>query len=96
MSFLSRRKGQALVEYALILVLIAIVVVVVLQLLGSTVGNVFSGVAEALRESLPSPPEEPAQDCYGSLLLPYLVGLTALFLLLFRFGPDRSCTMIEE
>lgn len=36
--------GQAMVEYALILVLIAIVVIIVLQMLGHTVNNVFSNV----------------------------------------------------
>jgi pilus assembly protein Flp/PilA len=36
--------AQALVEYALVLVLIAIVVIIVLQMLGHTVNNVFSNV----------------------------------------------------
>jgi pilus assembly protein Flp/PilA len=42
------RKGQGLVEYALILVLVAIVVIVILLVLGPTVGNVFSNVVAAL------------------------------------------------
>ncbi len=43
-----RKKGQGLVEYALILVLIAIVVIVILALLGGTVNNIFSTVSSAL------------------------------------------------
>jgi pilus assembly protein Flp/PilA len=46
--FLPMRKGQGLVEYALILVLVAIVVIVILLVLGPTVGNVFSNVVKAL------------------------------------------------
>jgi pilus assembly protein Flp/PilA len=38
------RKGQGLVEYALILVLVAIVVIVILALLGPAIGNVFSNL----------------------------------------------------
>ena len=37
-------KGQALVEYALILALMAVVTVVVLSILGSALGNLFSNV----------------------------------------------------
>jgi len=43
-----RKKGQGLVEYALILVLIAIVVIVILGLLGGAVNNIFSTIASAL------------------------------------------------
>jgi len=43
-----RERGQALVEYALILVLIAVVVIVVLSLLGTQVSTVFSQIASAL------------------------------------------------
>ncbi|HMA36440.1 MAG TPA: Flp family type IVb pilin [Chloroflexia bacterium] len=43
-----RKKGQGLVEYALILVLIAIVVIVILALLGGAVNNIFSTIASAL------------------------------------------------
>jgi pilus assembly protein Flp/PilA len=42
------RKGQGLVEYALILVLIAIVVIVILGILGGQVNNIFSTIASAL------------------------------------------------
>jgi len=38
-------KGQALVEYALILVLVAIAVFVMLQALGAGVGNIFDTVS---------------------------------------------------
>ena len=38
------RKGQGLVEYALILVLVALVVIVILSLLGPAIGNVFSSL----------------------------------------------------
>jgi pilus assembly protein Flp/PilA len=43
-----RERGQALVEYALILVLIAIVVIVILTVLGTQVSTVFSRIASAL------------------------------------------------
>jgi pilus assembly protein Flp/PilA len=46
-----RERGQALVEYALILVLIAIVVIAVLTLLGTRVSQVFSQIASALQGS---------------------------------------------
>jgi len=44
MFYMTREKGQGLVEYALILVLVAVVVIAVLLLLGPAVGNVFSNV----------------------------------------------------
>ncbi len=43
-----REKGQAMVEYALILVLIAVVVIAILTLLGTRVSEVFSTIASAL------------------------------------------------
>jgi pilus assembly protein Flp/PilA len=43
-----QKKGQGLVEYALILVLVAIVVIVILSLLGPAIGNVFSTVLVAI------------------------------------------------
>lgn len=56
MSFFNHeRKGQGLVEYALLLVLIAIVVIVMLALLGPQVGNVLSRVNTALSGSYPAP-----------------------------------------
>ncbi len=42
------KKGQGLVEYALILVLIAIVVIVILSLLGTRVSDVFSQINSGL------------------------------------------------
>ncbi len=44
LTFGSNKRGQGLVEYALILVLVAIVVIVILSLLGPAVGNVFSQI----------------------------------------------------
>jgi pilus assembly protein Flp/PilA len=43
-----KKKGQGLVEYALILVLIAIVVIVILSFLGSQVNSTFSRVSSGL------------------------------------------------
>ena len=43
-----REEGQAMVEYALILVLIAIVVIVVLTTLGEKVSDVFQTISDAL------------------------------------------------
>jgi pilus assembly protein Flp/PilA len=42
------RKGQGLVEYALILVLVAVVVIVVLATLGPTIGAVFSNIISSI------------------------------------------------
>ena len=43
-----RKKGQGLVEYALILVLIAIVVIVILGVLGGQVNNIFSTISSSM------------------------------------------------
>jgi pilus assembly protein Flp/PilA len=43
-----QKKGQGLVEYALILVLVAIVIIVILAILGPAIGNVFSDVVESI------------------------------------------------
>ncbi len=43
-----RKKGQGLVEYALILVLIAIVVIVILGVLGGQVNVIFSTISSAM------------------------------------------------
>jgi pilus assembly protein Flp/PilA len=48
------RKGQGLVEYALILVLIAIVVIVILGILGGQVNNISSRLSPA-RCNFPHP-----------------------------------------
>lgn len=71
---LDRTRGQGLVEYALILTLVAVVVIAVLALLGPSVGNVFSMIVIAFTMGDPEPPP----DCYGSLLLPIMVGVTGL------------------
>jgi pilus assembly protein Flp/PilA len=43
-----RKKGQGLVEYALILVLIAIVVILILTFLGTKVNDTFSKIGSGL------------------------------------------------
>jgi pilus assembly protein Flp/PilA len=43
-----KKKGQGLVEYALILVLIAIVVILILTFLGSQVNETFSQIGSGL------------------------------------------------
>ena len=86
---LTQTRGQALVEYGLILVLVAILVIIILSILGPAVGKVFSEVVTVLEGP------QPGDDCYGSLLLPYLVGLTALVLLVFRLMPNWSYVMIK-
>jgi len=42
------KKGQGLVEYAIILALVAIVVIAVMRLMGPKVGNVFSSINNSL------------------------------------------------
>jgi Flp pilus assembly pilin Flp len=48
--FLSRtdQRGQAMVEYALIMVLVVIVVLVILIIMGNTVNNMFCNVTGSL------------------------------------------------
>lgn len=46
--FLSKEKGQGLVEYVLILILVAIVVIVILFLLGPGIGRVISNIFSAI------------------------------------------------
>jgi pilus assembly protein Flp/PilA len=48
LELVSRKEGQGMVEYALILVLVSIVVIVILLTLGRQIKNVFSNVAAAL------------------------------------------------
>ena len=47
LSFQSQ-DGQALVEYALILVLVAMIVIALLVILGPLVGNLFSNVVASI------------------------------------------------
>jgi pilus assembly protein Flp/PilA len=47
-SLLKRENGQAMVEYAIILVLISVVVIVVLIVLGNQVRNVFCNISGGL------------------------------------------------
>lgn len=42
------KKGQGLVEYALIMLLVAVAVIVILALLGPSVGNMFSNVVKLI------------------------------------------------
>ena len=48
MGSLKDRKGQTLVEYALLLALIAIVVIAVVTLLGGKANNVYSNIANKI------------------------------------------------
>lgn len=48
MSYGYGARGQALVEYALLLVLVAIAAIVVLILIGPQIGNVFSQITYVL------------------------------------------------
>ena len=47
-SLASRKSGQGMVEYALILVLVSIVVIIILLTMGKQLKNVFSNVVAAL------------------------------------------------
>jgi Flp pilus assembly pilin Flp len=42
--FLVSRRGQAMLEYAFVIVLIAVIVISVLTAFGSAVGNIFSNI----------------------------------------------------
>jgi pilus assembly protein Flp/PilA len=46
--FKMQKKGQGLVEYALILVLVAIVIIIILSVLGPAIGNVFSQIVNTI------------------------------------------------
>ena len=77
--FTKHERGQGLVEYALILVLVSLAAILALQLLGPTVGNVFSTINYALSRVLEyagggvDPAAETPPECYGTLLLPIMV-----------------------
>ena len=44
----SREEGQGLVEYALILVLISIAVIGIMELMGTSIGDIFNQIIDAL------------------------------------------------
>ena len=48
MFFISKERGQGLVEYAIILALVAIVVIAIMRLLGPKIGNTFSTISSSL------------------------------------------------
>jgi len=48
MLFVSREKGQGLVEYAIILAFVALVVISVVRLLGPSIGNTFSNITNSV------------------------------------------------
>ena len=48
MLFISKERGQGLVEYAIILAFVAIVVISVVRLLGPQLGNTFSAIASSV------------------------------------------------
>jgi pilus assembly protein Flp/PilA len=70
-------KGQGLVEYSLILVLVAIVVIGILVVLGPAVGNVFSGVVDAL-QAYDDAPGGPPGASFGSGWLFVMLVIMAL------------------
>lgn len=48
MLFVSKERGQGLVEYAIILAFVAIVVISVVRLLGPKIGNTFSTISSSI------------------------------------------------
>jgi pilus assembly protein Flp/PilA len=48
MLFISKERGQGLVEYAIILAFVALVVISVVRLLGPRIGNTFSNITSSL------------------------------------------------
>lgn len=44
MLYLAREEGQGMVEYALMRTLVALVAIVSMLVMGSSIGNVFSGI----------------------------------------------------
>ena len=99
LNIFTSNRGQGLVEYALILVLVAIVIIVILALLGPSIGNIYSNIVTHLVED-PQGGDGGGggedggddggggeEDCYGSLLLPYLIGTATLSWLMLRSAP---------
>ena len=48
MLFISKQRGQCLVEYAIILAFVAIVVISVVRLLGPRIGDTFSTISNSM------------------------------------------------
>ncbi len=48
MFFISKERGQGLVEYAIILAFVALVVISVVRLLGPRIGNTFSNISNSM------------------------------------------------
>ncbi|MEO7839647.1 MAG: Flp family type IVb pilin [Anaerolineales bacterium] len=48
MLFISKEKGQGLVEYAIIIAFVALVVISVVRLLGPRIGNTFSNITNSV------------------------------------------------
>jgi pilus assembly protein Flp/PilA len=48
MLFISKQRGQGLVEYAIILAFVAIVVISVVRLLGPRIGDTFSTISNSM------------------------------------------------
>lgn len=81
------KKGQGLVEYALILVLVALVVIAALMILGPVIGNVFSQINSSLSvvstgggggEVVPPPSDCSAQEsAFNAALAAYNACLAA-------------------
>ena len=86
-----KRDGQGLTEYALILSLVAIVVIVILALLGPSVGNIYSNILAPFQSGGEGGPEPPP-ECYGSLLLPIMVGSTGLVAGISMLLPKKATT----
>jgi Flp pilus assembly pilin Flp len=87
---LDRTDGQDLAEYAILLGAIAIVVIVAVALLGTNLSDLFAGLGVELGLLLnPDPDPDPVPDCYGSLLLPIMVGITGLTTAISRWLPKQ-------
>jgi Flp pilus assembly pilin Flp len=85
---LDRTDGQDLAEYAILLGAIAIVVIVAVALLGTNLSDLFAGLGVELGLLL-NPDPDPVPDCYGSLLLPIMVGITGLTTAISRWLPKQ-------
>lgn len=77
--------GQALIEYALILVLISIVVILTLSLLGVSIGDVFCKVAGGLNLSACAKPTEYCKDNFNNA--DDTQGVTGSW----KFGNGQAC-----